>query len=100
MKVKVNMINTYCITMSEAVTMLSLMMMTSIVSEELLARDAQTDRQTDTHTHTRTHARTHGRMHVRTLAYTHTHTHTQRLGVVYLKLVQSRNKSKELDRER
>ena len=40
------------ITMSEAVTMPSLMMMTSIVPEEPLARDTQTDRQTDTHTHT------------------------------------------------
>ena len=55
MKVKVNMINTWCVTMSEARTMQSVMMMTSIVSEESLARDThtqtgrhrQTDRQTD-----------------------------------------------------
>ena len=44
--------------MSEAVTLPSLMMMTLIVSEELLARDRhtdrQTDRQTDRHTHTHT----------------------------------------------
>ena len=44
MKVKVNVINTWCISMSEAVIVLSLMMMTSIVTEESLARD--------THTHT------------------------------------------------
>ena len=35
---------------SEAVTMPSLMMMTSIVLEESLARDTHTDRQTHTHT--------------------------------------------------
>ena len=38
--------------MSEPVTMPSLMMMTSIVSEESLVRDRQTDRQTDRHTDT------------------------------------------------
>ena len=37
--------------MSEAVTVPSLMMMTSIVSKESLARD----RHTDTHTHTHRH---------------------------------------------
>ena len=35
--------------MFEAVTMPSLMMMTSIVSEESLARERQTDRNTHTH---------------------------------------------------
>ena len=52
MKVKVNIIN-MC-SMSGAVT--SVRMMTSILSEESLARD------TRTHTHTRTHARTHNRV--------------------------------------
>ena len=46
MKVKVNVINTSCISMSEAVTVPSLMMMTSIVSKESFAWD--------THTHTYT----------------------------------------------
>ena len=46
MKVKVNIIITSCILMSEAVTVPSLMMMTSIISEESLARDTHT--QTDT----------------------------------------------------
>ena len=54
MKVKVNIIKTGCILMSEAVTVSSLTMMTSTVYEESLARN------------------------------THTHTHTQRLGVVYV----------------
>ena len=44
MKMKVNIINTWCILISEAVTVPSLTMMTSTVSEESLARD--------THTHT------------------------------------------------
>ena len=58
MKVKVNIINTGCIPMFEAVTVSSLMMMTLIVSEELLARDRETNRQTERqrdtppHTHT------------------------------------------------
>ena len=43
MKVKVNTINTCCSLMSEAFTVPSLMMMTVIVSEELLARDRHTD---------------------------------------------------------
>ena len=47
MMVKVNIINTQCINMSAAVTVLRLMMMTSIVSDQSLARD--------THTHTHTH---------------------------------------------
>ena len=42
MKVKVNIINTRYILMSEVVTMPSLMMMTLTVSVELLARDART----------------------------------------------------------
>ena len=41
-KVKVNIINTWYILMSEAVTIPSLMMMTSTVSEESLARDTHT----------------------------------------------------------
>ena len=47
MKVKVNIINMSCISMSEAVNVPSLIMMTSIVSKESLARDThtQTDRQ-------------------------------------------------------
>ena len=44
MKAKVYIINTWCMLVSEAVTVLSLMMMTSIVSKE--------------HTHVRMHART------------------------------------------
>ena len=44
MKVKVNIINTWCILMSEAVTVPSLMMMTSLVSEESLASDRHTHR--------------------------------------------------------
>ena len=49
MNVKFNIINARCITMFEALTMRSLMMMTSMVSEESLARD----------THTQTHSSTH-----------------------------------------
>ena len=68
MKVKINIINTlYCILMSEAVTVPSLMMTTSIISEDSLARD------THTHTHTRTHAHTHTYIHVH--ARTHARTH-------------------------
>ena len=44
MKEKINIINTCCITMSEAVTMPSLMM-TLIVFEESLARETHIDRQ-------------------------------------------------------
>ena len=43
MKTKVNIFHMYCILMSDAVTVPSLMMMTSPVSEESLARDADTD---------------------------------------------------------
>ena len=51
-KVKVNIVNTWCIIMSEEVTVpSSTMMMTSTVSEESLARHTLTDRQTDRHTH-------------------------------------------------
>ena len=45
-KVKINIINTWCILMSEAVTVPSLMRMTLTVSEESLERDRQTDRHT------------------------------------------------------
>ena len=55
MKVKVNIINAWCILMPEAVTVLSGMMMTSIISEESHARDRHAHRQTHTHTHTHTH---------------------------------------------
>ena len=55
-KVKVNIINTWCISMSEEVPVPSLMMMTSIVSQESLPRN--TDRQTDRQTHTDTHTQT------------------------------------------
>ena len=48
--IKVNIINTGCITMSEVVIMPSLLMTTSIVSEESLARDAHTDKHTHRHT--------------------------------------------------
>ena len=46
MNVKVNIMNTgcICIIMSEAVAVPSLMMVTSTISEESLARDTQTDR--------------------------------------------------------
>ena len=43
MKVKINIINTRCMLMSEAVTMPSLTMMTSTGSEESLARDTHSD---------------------------------------------------------
>ena len=46
MKVNVNIINTCCIPMSDAVTVPSLTIMTLIVSEESLARDRHTHRQT------------------------------------------------------
>ena len=59
MKVKVNISNTRCILLSEAVTVPSLMMMTSIVFEESLARDIHTHIHAHTHMHARTHARTH-----------------------------------------
>ena len=44
--------------MSESVTVPSLMMMTSIVSEESLARDTHTHTRTRTHTHVHIHAHT------------------------------------------
>ena len=50
MKVRVNIINTSCIPMSEAVIVASLVMMTSIFYEESLARDRHTDRHTHTYT--------------------------------------------------
>ena len=46
MKVKVNIINTFCILMSEAVPMPRLTMTTSMVSESI-ARDTQLDTHTD-----------------------------------------------------
>ena len=56
--------------MFEAVTVPSLMMMTSIVSEESLARDRRMHARTHTHTHTHTD--------------THTHTHTHSAGTFIL----------------
>ena len=53
--------------MSETVTMPSLIMMTSIVSKESLARDRDTDTLARMHTHACTHIHTH--------SHTHTHTH-------------------------
>ena len=55
MKVKVNIMNRRCISMSQAVTMPSVMMRTSTVSDKSLARYTLADRQTDTHTHIHTH---------------------------------------------
>ena len=46
MKVKVNIIKTWCITLYEAVTMSSLRMITSTASDESLARDPHTNRHT------------------------------------------------------
>ena len=54
MNVKVNIINYCCILMSEAVTVPNLMMMTSTVSEESIARDTDTDAHKYIHTHTHT----------------------------------------------
>ena len=51
MKVNVNVINTWCILMSVAVTVPSMMVMASIVSEESLVRDAHTHMYTRTHRH-------------------------------------------------
>ena len=65
MKVKVNIINVWCMLMSEAVTM-PILTMTLILSEESLARD--------THTHIHAHALTHSHVHMHT--HTHTYTHT------------------------
>ena len=71
MKAKVNIINMWCIIYHVFKTM------TTIVSEESLARDTRTDRQTHTHTdtHTDTHRHTHIYTHSRTHAHTHIHTH-------------------------
>ena len=54
MKINVNIINRLCITISEAVTVPTLMM-TLIVSEESLARDRQTHTRARAHTHTHAH---------------------------------------------
>ena len=51
--------------MSEAVTVLSLTMMTSTVSEESPARDTRTHARTPTHTHTHTHTHTRSRFYVK-----------------------------------
>ena len=47
MRVKVKIIITGCMLISEAVTVPSLTMMTSTASEKLLTRDRHTDRHTD-----------------------------------------------------
>ena len=54
MKVKVNIINTRCFAISDAVTVPNLMMITLIVSEVSLARDTHKHRHRHTHTHTHT----------------------------------------------
>ena len=50
MKVKVNIINTRCIIMSEAVTVTNLMMMTLILSFRGIACEGQTHTKTQTQT--------------------------------------------------
>ena len=55
MKVKVNIINTWYIFMPEAVTVPSWMIITFIVSEELLAKDRHIWACTHTHTHATPH---------------------------------------------
>ena len=52
MKVKVNIVNTWCINMYEAVSIPSLMMITSTVSDKSLARYMHTHTHTHTHKHT------------------------------------------------
>ena len=59
MKVKINIINTLYILMSEAVTVPSLMIITLTAFDETLARDRQTDTHTHTHTHIHTDAHSH-----------------------------------------
>ena len=60
MKVNVNIISMRCINTCEAVTMTSLMMVTSILSEKSLAGDTHTntDRQTDIYTYIQTDRQT------------------------------------------
>ena len=60
MKVKVNILNTWCIIMFEAVTVPSLTMMTSTVSEKSFARDTNTDTRRDRQTHWETDRQTPG----------------------------------------
>ena len=52
MKVKVNVINTWCIVMVDAVTVSNLIVIVSLVSEIWLATDRQTDRHRHRHEHT------------------------------------------------
>ena len=57
---------------------------------------------TRTHTRARTHARTHTRTHARTRARAprmHARTHAHKLGLVYLKLFQSRKRMKTKTRK-
>ena len=63
--------------MPEAITVPSVMMMTSIVSEESLARDTHTYGHARRHTHTHTH--------------THTDTHTDRLRSSDVKICNNKN---------
>ena len=58
-KIKVNIISTWCIPLSETVTVPSFMTMASTVSEESLANDRHSYTDTATQTQTQTHARTH-----------------------------------------
>ena len=62
--------------MPDAVPVPCLMMTTSTVSEESLARDRQTGRHPHARTHMHTHTYTHARTYARTYTHTHTHTHT------------------------
>ena len=72
-------------TMSEAVTMPSLMMMTSIISEVSLAGESQTDKQTDRHAGRHADRQTHRRTDMQADTQTD-------FGFVHLKLVQSRKR--------
>ena len=78
----------YHVRAAEAVTVPSLMNMTSIVSEaESLGFRGGIACNGHTHARARTHAKSH--THARTHAHTHTHTHTcrtDRFGLVYRKL--------------
>ena len=74
---------------SEAVTVPSLMMRTTIVSKESHARDTHARTHAHTHTHTHAHTHTHTHTHTRTRAHAHTHTHEHTNGqtrVVYVKI--------------
>ena len=79
MQVKVNIINTWCILVTEAVTVSNMIAIS-------LKKDIQTDRQTDRQTDTQTHTHTHAHWHTHTHTHTDTHTHSR---VVYVKTCSS-----------